>query len=290
MTTLVTLHVFSGRPDPVVQLTDQQERELNERLASPRTLTLQLPSGVFGGLGYRGFSVTRGADQPSAAFRTMVHEGILEHGPALPNQIDDTGLETWLAGIVGVHLPQSVREHVTSTLAVARAPGLFQFPLTSALVRACPPCHAADAPTYNPAMWNTPAVQPHNNCYNYANDHITNTFAQPGRATGHQVGFPPTCQTAQAGASSDGLHSVPNFTTPLPKGGGWYVALVIWPGNDYHWYRQDIVGCWSHKPGQTPARNVDNSGHHISDPKTCDRGPYTDFCTYMVTNRHVNIN
>jgi hypothetical protein len=248
---------------------------------------LQRPSGVFGGLGYRGFSVTRGADHPSAASRIMIHEGILEHGGAAPNQIDDTGLETWLAGIVGPQLPEAVREHVTSTLSAGRGASGFQLPVVVA--GKCPPCHAVDAPTYNPAIWNTPTVQPHNNCYNYANDHITNTFAQPGRATGHQVGFPPTCQTAAAGATSDGLHSVPNFTNPLGKGAGWYVALVIWPGSDYHWYRQDNVGCWSHKPGQTAARNVDNAGHAISDPKTCNRGPYTIFCTYMVTNRHVHI-
>jgi len=64
---------------------------------------------------------------------------------------------------------------------------------------------------------------------------------------------------------------------------------VIWPGVDYHWYRQDKVGCWSHKPGSTPARNTDNSGHAIADPRTCNRGSYTNFCTYMITTRHVRI-
>ena len=27
--------------------------------------------------------------------------------------------------------------------------------------------------------------------------------------------------------------------------------LVIWPNRDYHWYRQDADGTWSHKPGST---------------------------------------
>ena len=78
-------------------------------------------------------------------------------------------------------------------------------------------------------------------------------------------------------------------TAKLFAGKGWYVALVVWPGTDYHWYRQDKVGCWSHKPGQTAVRNVDNAGQPIADPKTCNRGPYTVFCSYMVTKRGLSI-
>jgi hypothetical protein len=98
-----------------------------------------------------------------------------------------------------------------------------------------------------------------------------------------------TCASVQPAAQSDGLAAVGNFNGTLAAGHGWYVALVIWPNNDYHWYRQDKVGCWSHKPGQTAARNIDNAGHQITDPKTCNRGPYTVFCSYMVTKRGVHI-
>jgi hypothetical protein len=93
------------------------------------------------------------------------------------------------------------------------------------------------------------------------------------------------CPNVQTAAQADGLVPVANFTNPLTAGHGWYVALVIWPNVDYHWYRQDKNGCWSHKPGSTAARNTDYSGHTISDPRTCNRGPYTNFCTYMVTKR-----
>ena len=116
----------------------------------------------------------------------------------------------------------------------------------------------------------------------------TNTFAQPGRATGHMY-TALTCPAVGAAATSDGLHACPNFAGTLGAGHGWYVALVIWPGVDYHWYRQDKVGCWSHKPGSTAARNTDNSGSAITDPRTCNRGSYTNFCTYMITTRHVRI-
>jgi hypothetical protein len=97
------------------------------------------------------------------------------------------------------------------------------------------------------------------------------------------------CNKVTPAAQADGLVVTPNFSGVLAPGFGWYVALVIWPNNDYHWYRQDKNGCWSHKPGETPVRNVDNSGNQIADPKTCNRGPYTQFCTYMITKKTVVI-
>ena len=65
------------------------------------------------------------------------------------------------------------------------------------------------------------------------------------------------------------------------------VALVIAPGQDFHFYRQDADGMWSHKPGMTQATNVDASGSPISNPETADRHSpsgkisYTDFCGYF---------
>jgi hypothetical protein len=55
---------------------------------------------------------------------------------------------------------------------------------------------------------------------------------------------------------------------------------VIWPSADYHWYRLDNNAMWSHKPGQTAARNTDNSGNQIHDPRECDRGPYITWCNF----------
>lgn len=34
--------------------------------------------------------------------------------------------------------------------------------------------------------------------------------------------------------------------------GGYTVLLVIDPYNDYHWYRQEADGTWSHKRGEFP--------------------------------------
>ncbi len=62
------------------------------------------------------------------------------------------------------------------------------------------------------------------------------------------------------------------------------VALAIDPDPnypDYHWYRQDKDGLWSHKPGQGTARNKDNSGNLINDPASANRGGYSIFCGYF---------
>ena len=283
MTARVTLNVFSGRPNPSWLLSENDDAQLTERLASLQILTEKRPSGIFGGLGYRGFSISRESDHAFGPMALTVHEGIADRQIAGPNMVDTTGMEEWLAEQAAAHVAPEVMAYVRE--AITR-----KVPLVHQMVKGagCPPCKAADAPAYNPGRWNVPTVQPYNNCYNYANDQITNTFAQPGRATGHMY-TALTCASVQPAAQSDGLVPCPNFSTTLGPGHGWYVALVIWPSNDFHWYRQDNVGCWSHKPGSTPVRNYDNAGQPITDPRTCDRGPYTDFCSYMVTNRNVHI-
>jgi hypothetical protein len=143
------------------------------------------------------------------------------------------------------------------------------------------------APVYEPAWWNDAATggtrQFHNNCYNYACNYRTDTYAQPGRAGG----TPPssiTCPGVKPAVLSDALVNYsPNPSTGLKcPGKGNLVAIVIWPNWDFHCYRLGNNGFWSHKPGSNPVTNLDNSGKVITDPRTCDRGRYTDFCSFMV--------
>jgi hypothetical protein len=146
-------------------------------------------------------------------------------------------------------------------------------------------------PQYNPAAWNDGnGIQFNNNCYNYSCDIPTGTYAQPGRATGNMYNNI-DCRDVGNGAQSDGLAPV-----NCDEGCGCsecchQVALVIAPGWDFHWYRKDRDGRWSHKPGGTPATNLDNSGNIITDPRTADRGAYTIFCgCYCVCKSSVTIN
>jgi lysozyme family protein len=130
-------------------------------------------------------------------------------------------------------------------------------------------------PAYQPSAWNDGStVQLNNNCYNYACDLPTNTFAQPGQAAGKSITM--DCPSVTAGATADGLAAADCDSDCVQC--CHEVALVIWPGQDFHWYRKHDDGTWSHKPGKTAARNDDNSHDTITDPRTADRGPYTVFC------------
>jgi hypothetical protein len=86
-------------------------------------------------------------------------------------------------------------------------------------------------------------------------------------------------RTVRNAALHDGLE-IGTANGPIPYGKA-RVALVIDPGNDYHWYRQDINGWWSHKPGAYPVKNTDASGFRISDVEKADWGMYTQFVGYF---------
>jgi hypothetical protein len=97
-----------------------------------------------------------------------------------------------------------------------------------------------------------------------------------------------TCASVRPAAIADSLIDAPNANNKCPKEGH-LVALVIWPGVDFNWYRKDRNGRWSHMP-VSQVTNLDNAGHLIPDPRTADRGPYTDFCTFMVVmHGHIKI-
>jgi hypothetical protein len=153
-------------------------------------------------------------------------------------------------------------------------------------------------PAYNPSYWNDGGtVQYYNNCYNYSNNRRTDTFAQPGRASGNMYTNVNGAEVS-AGAISDGLEPTDAWSTS--PDGKTKIALVIWPDPywpDFHWYRLDSNGYWTHKPGGTAATNLDNSGVVITNPETADRGGYTEFIGYFFTpsdcvegQGHANIN
>lgn len=165
-------------------------------------------------------------------------------------------------------------------------PGPFDW--VGELVRAAARWIERCLPKYEPERWNTADVQPRNNCYNYACDMQTNTFAQPGRASGAQYNAL-ECGSVGPAAERDGLQA--NDTADCGCSDCCHtVALVMAPGWDYHWYRKDRDGTWSHKPGGTAATNLDNGGQIIRDPRNANRGSYKVFCGfYCVCEGSVHI-
>ncbi len=86
------------------------------------------------------------------------------------------------------------------------------------------------------------------------------------------------------------------FTDKAPS--GWSkIALVIDPANDYHFYRQDSNGMWSHKPGGQLVTDKDAYGNAIYNPERCSRDyrkpgvkdseqlNYSVFCAYLFVRR-----
>lgn len=87
------------------------------------------------------------------------------------------------------------------------------------------------------------------------------------------------------------------FTDKCPKGYS-KIALVVDPKQDYHFYRQDSNGFWSHKPGATAVTNKDTSGRLIYNPELANRDArktadekdglnYNVFCGFMCVPRVV---
>jgi RHS repeat-associated protein len=132
-------------------------------------------------------------------------------------------------------------------------------------------------PNYDPALWNDPRYMDVNNCYSYAVDDPVafpqRTFTpQPGNAGGSPLRDVTVSDVTQA-AIADGLRYLGPALSPTTSvaPGEHVVALVVDPGKDYHWYRQNPNGTWSHKRGITEVRNVDASNRRIVNPNTADR-------------------
>lgn len=122
-----------------------------------------------------------------------------------------------------------------------------------------------------------------NNCYNYGNDIVSNTFAQPGRGSGRRSKIL-TCEDITEAAKSDGLKWVGKVLPSEKKPElGHYVALIMWEFQDFHWIRLDSNGYWSHKPGKTEIINIDNNGNLIENPSLQDFSPWNLFCGYFVS-------
>lgn len=310
----VTADIFSGRPNPTWVVDDREAAAVLRDLAQQPDAAAAVDSG-FQGLGNRGLIVESlgesTADEYGVPARFRLAAGGAARGRGKALEISERLLRTLpdrptgdQAGDAGAAYEPGLRQYLLDQLAASATLTRTESTGTAAADETAagdagtgagpipipipfPICQYESTP-FNPAFWNDPAHITHNNCYNYATNRRTDTFAQPGRATGAMY-TAINCAQVGAGAVHDGAVKAP-ACAPASENPRWYMALVIAPGPgfiDYHWYRKSSQGFWGHKPGGTAARNVDNSGHVVLDPRTADRGPYTIFCGFFYAQRRM---
>ena len=157
---------------------------------------------------------------------------------------------------------------------------------------------------YEPDKWNTSAIQDKRNCYTYAfnlleissfsglpGSGICNydpgEIAKDGRLGVYQISNSTKATVASGmvndviadicalgiGTEEDAIIEVGlNDTIPADR---YKVVLYIKYGTytytDFHWYRQNDDGTWSHKNNVKPVTNLDENGNIIYDPITCEK-------------------
>lgn len=184
----ITIDVFSGRKNPVIELKGKQAANLFERLRPARQLSerelLPTPLSI---LGYRGLIIEqRGARGLPKSFRVAGGDLI---GPQLSHRAADVEVERFIAGNTGLirklHLgdkfPSFLFEEI-ERFREFREKRRFKHPRWPLRER----CRCA--PLYEPNWWNDNGQkQLNNNCYNYSTNYRTDTFAQPGLAAGASI-------------------------------------------------------------------------------------------------------
>jgi len=133
-------------------------------------------------------------------------------------------------------------------------------------------------------------------CRNYGK--CRNFFHQPGAKTGkrnalnrEELRSCPVVEELMMGDIPDVTKSTFNKKCPV---GSSKVAAVVDKGSDYHWYRQDRDGMWSHKDGSNKVKRFDALKKPIFNPELASRNyrwqgsdlNYDDFCGYYCVPRN----
>lgn len=293
---LITIDIFSGRPNPTFELDEKNAKKFAERFAGKSVLSA---NDVESPLGFRGFLVESTSDvKLPDNIPTRFHVGGVASSKfkakALKNPLlkadENEDAVKWLLSKAKDAVNIETFTHIKETLSLRKKePKIAKIipDLQFEKLQLAAACLIQNTP-YNPGFWNNdPYTMANNNCYNYAMNYRSNTFAQPGRKSGHLYSWPPVCNNVRDSAVFDGLKTVCSGSVKN-------VALVIWPGQDYHWYRRHSEGFWGHKPGQTAARNVDSLNRIINGttltPANCARGNYTIFCGYYFSPTGMTVN
>ena len=154
---------------------------------------------------------------------------------------------------------------------------------------------------YEPDIWNNNKyLQNSHNCYAYMlndiNDDLVYIYEKEDKKDrkilnpqpGHYCGMTKyvnlddtTCNKIVNRVICDNPNITFHSNLPTCTSNYYRGALAVNEGKQYHFYRQDEDGKWSHKDGGGIATQLDDSDNKIIDPKDADRGEYNKFCGYF---------
>lgn len=165
-------------------------------------------------------------------------------------------------------------------------------------------------PEFNPDIYNKhEGLKDAQNCFAYAFDYrklpkgctaykCPASFPQPGIASGYPSWDEingKRCPDLLARLFGDVKNiKMSSFEEKCPTNYS-KIAAVIDEDEDYHFYRQDKKGYWSHKPGSSDVTRLDGTGRPIYDPRLASRDyksglNYDEFCSYLCVPKNTKIN
>lgn len=208
----ITLAFFSGRPDPswMVNSNEPQYAQIQQLLGQARkTETAYSPDAMPARLGYKGYLIQEAGKQS---------ELIVGRGT---EPLQKLLLQTMPEKMMKKDFKSRVSREIDSGKAQPQV-------LTDTKRKRY-------TPLFEMLPWSNTFTRQNNNCYNYANIVVTNTFAQPGLGSG-AIYTAMAARQVQTASVNDGLVVVrpqPASTAPVPtrpSGDQHLVALVVDPG------------------------------------------------------------
>lgn len=277
----VTVDMYSGRPNPTWIVSRDVVEQIRLGLLNihaqltPRTGPVRL--------GYRSVVVATTAQE--RRLLGLTPETLLLGDMRGRITAQEAALVKQLLLTAGTALSAAEFAHVTEQLETAQAQRPRSSPqATDTAIEELPAApEVVSILPYDPNYWNNNQQRKQcNNCYNYGCNYVSNTFAQPGYASGQPI-TSSSCNAVRTGSVYDGL------LLNVPQGTYYKVALVTMANNtglwDFHWYRlvqlPNNTNCWGHKPGSTNVTNLDDNNTVIVNPQTCARAMYPVWCGYM---------
>lgn len=219
----VTLLAYTGLRDPVWRISKYSNPEISNLLLHAKSTTdfVYPHKCIPPKTGYKGFLVQESEGEQLIVGATTIQLQLLLLD-TMPCELPPTG-----------HYREKIKEVIISGKVFADCPDT-----EIALGEICT-YNASSAPAYNPHRWNADdIIRRKNNCYNYALDQTTNTYAQPGKESG-QIYSEISDESIRDAAVRDGWvvlnphAAINNPVSTASDGDEHLVALFVAPGKQW---------------------------------------------------------